>query len=265
MALGFSIATIIVGTFMATSAFATCFISSCNAVTCSADAELLNSIDCTNIPSGGITLASGADLDLHGHDITCTSNCPSIAVTMTGTSSIVKNLVPGENKISGAFGTLVDCASKTGSRVTGIRLEQTSSGYGTNNCAKVDSNVLMGNLVGSLGIGTGGVANSDLIDNNYVQGWGIGIGVAGSHQMEIDDNVVVVHAITGTSVIGINANSSGATNVMNDTFFGDSGDLITFGGSVLCGTNFCDPSATACTTCISVGCCTPATAPMVGP
>ena len=157
--------------------------------TCTTNCELSGDLQCcprgANAACDGegpITLTNGSDFDLNGHTIECQgdgvnagSACDYDAITMSSTSSVVKNSAGTEAKIIGLFEGGVDCELKGSSRVTGIRFEGLdtkghTSHYGVAQCAVVDHNVFFGNHDGSSNGGAAiystGIANSDEIYDN---------------------------------------------------------------------------------------------------
>ncbi len=225
-------------------------VATCND-TCSSNCALTNNINCNG--GDGIVLSSGADLDLAGFSITCTASCPSAAVKIAASNSIVKNTSGTESVIDGPFIYGVNCQDKTGSQVVGIRIDGPTSG-GTNLCAKVTNNVLIGpGSGGSAGIYTDGIANSDLITDNYLEGWAIGISIATDHDLLVQHNQIVVSEV-GTTELGVNFQQgfTGTVDFLNNSFFGTAtfADYIGFSnGPAIFSGNFCDPNAAICQNC----------------
>ena len=137
-------------------------VTSCTA-TCSANCFLQNDINC--VSGQGINLASGANLDMCGRSIHCTSQfgCGSKpAVGMLASGSQVTNGLAGvqgtsPSKIDGGWEPAVNCAGYTSTKVTKIWVEGALT-YGVQNCATVERNVFINN--GIAAVVTSGVANS---------------------------------------------------------------------------------------------------------
>ncbi len=221
--------------------------------------------NCTN--GQGITLQNGADLDMHGHTLTCVSSvCGNKAgVTMTGDSSVVKNLdAAHEAKILGPFFPSIDCASHTGSKVTGIHFEGQAN-YGTVNCSKVESNVFLGSQVGN--ITSSGVSNSDHIGDNYIAiSHNTAISLFGNKTTGIDHNLIVLEQLTGTgsAPVGIELSATNSVSATNNIFMGQGGAPFS-GTPATVGSNYCEPESTDCQTCIGDGSCDTPVAPFTLP
>ena len=112
-------------------------VTSCTA-TCSANCFLQNDINC--VSGQGINLASGANLDMCGRSIHCTSQfgCGSKpAVGMLASGSQVTNGLAGvqgtsPSKIDGGWEPAVNCAGYTSTKVTKIWVEGALT-YGVQN------------------------------------------------------------------------------------------------------------------------------------
>jgi hypothetical protein len=248
-------------------AAAVVLVTDCTA-TCSSNCELQSDLSCNG--KNGITLNSGADLEMAGHTLSCTSNCPAAAVTIGASGSIVHNdagnAVGVEGGIDGSFTVGVNCASKSGSTVRGIRVENV--GYvGTENCAKVQDSILIGPGTAWTGaIYTTGVSNTDYIRNNYIENWDIGISVGGSNDNEIANNQIVVRDVgSGVYEAGISLSPgwSGTITIADNAFYGNptGGELLRFSGAPTLAGNRCDGDTTACTSCRSVLRCSSPTTP----
>jgi hypothetical protein len=238
-------------------ASAVVFVTSCSD-SCSSNCELQNDLDCSG--QSGITLNSGADLDMHGHSLTCSSSCPSAAVTMTASSSVVKNLSTGaESAISGAFSTGVNCAGKTSSEVTGIRIDLTTTTptavTGLANCARVDNNVIVnsGNSSQAKAISTAGVANSDFVTDNRFEGWGITFYLTTStgKQIQIDGNQIILDETGGNEImlwipLGADADVTFESNSIYDHATAASYFVNTGNGTIATHAVYCDPAKSAC-------------------
>ncbi len=258
-------------------------ITACN-VTCNSNCSLEDDLKCCSDAelcdgAGPIVLANGADLDLAGHTLHCycgtktcigggnnnvecsvTSECPGGTcgndtgctdcdglVSMSDSNSIVKNTGGAAALISGNPTNTttkgVKCNSKTGSRVTGVRL-QNIAGDAALNCAKVDENLFLPGAVSGTAIRTSGVASSDFIRDNYIEGWTTGIVVTGTQPLTVENNFVSMRAAgTGVDVSGYAA--SGLT-VRNNIVTGSSGTAITGDAGATITASYCNPgNATA--------------------
>lgn len=234
-------------------------ITSCTQ-TCTANCFLNAEISCGAYQ--GITLNAGYNLDMCGHDITCTSGTcfANSAITMAGNSSKVFNsLATGPyadpSKISGLFISGVDCDLKTGSQVIGIRVE--NAAYGVIDCAKVENNTFFNNNAGVI---SSGVANTDVISDNYFETTGRGVDFNGTESIEISHNVF-------NATEGIYLSSTGAVDVLSNVIFGASSTPITDNGYSNFVSNVCDPSNTStygCGYCQSQGWCQGTGAPYSG-
>jgi hypothetical protein len=226
-------------------------VADCNS-TCSSNCSLTADVNCNG--ADGIVLSSGADFDLNGHTMTCTANCPTAAVKIAASGSIVKNTSGTEAVITGPFNNAVNCQDKSGSQVTGIRIVGAS--VGANLCAKVEHNVFIGpgNSGGAIGAYTDGIANTDFISDNYFEDWGISIAVNTDHDLLVQHNQIFVTEV-GTTELGINFTPgfTGTVDLLNNSFFGSPSLADYIGivnGSVIPSGNFCDPSTTICQNCI---------------
>lgn len=257
-------------------------IGSCPA-SCSSNCYLQNNFTCTN--GQGVTLNSGADLDMNGHSITCTSgSCSNAAVTINSSGSKVYNTLNGfEAVITGPFATGVDCNNYTSSEVTGISVRGIGSsglGYGVDSCAKVHDNVFSGtgNAAGYSGTAVfvyGGTADSDYVRDNFIDGWVFGIQLLDVvKNVSVDHNLITIRSVALTTPSGIllsNTTDSGVA-IENNIVMGDATagyPIAAPGGgppSSVYEANYCDPTlGTACSNCISAGYCTDPVAPFVMP
>jgi len=226
------------------------YVTNCSQ-TCTANCVLFSDINCNG--ADGVILTSGADLDMAGHYLTCTANCPGAAVKMTSGSSIVKNTT-GEGGIMGVFNVGVNCQSNSSSEVNGIRIETAT--YAIQGCAKVSNNVVVDDSrQAQVAISMGGVANSDYVKDNYVEGYRTAITTATSHNLLIQHNEVVLrNAAGGGQITGIFTSPSGTPTIqiLNNALFGDATIADFFGGSNS-GTsylgNVCDPDDPLCQAC----------------
>ena len=235
---------------------------------CCSDAQLCDG-------AGPITLNNGADLDLSGFSVTCycgtttciggtnnnaectmSSECPGGGscgndtgcttcdglVTMTDSSSLVKNTGTASAKFTGAAAPAIKCNSKSSSRVTGVRFESIN-GDGVVNCAKVDENVfIFGNGTGTA-IKSGGVASSDFTRDNYIESWTKGIVITGSQPLTVENNFVSMPT-SGTGVVGIDVSGiSGSGLVLrNNVIFGSYGTGVSGSVNATLTANYCDPT-----------------------
>lgn len=241
----------VVGTaFLGTGADAWAGVGSCTA-TCNSNCSLDNDVSCNN--QDGIVLSGGADLDLNGHSITCTSNCPQAAIKMSAGNSVVKDTVGGA-VVDGPFTYGVNCQSQSNSEVAGITIDgATNAIY---NCAKIHQNLLIGgSTTGSMGIAVADLAASDYVIDNWVEGFAVGIGAARTHAIDIEGNTIGVLEIPGQGAeIGLNALRASGTptvNVTYNSFFGDgtSASFMTIWTGVTYKGNFCDPDNPLCASC----------------
>lgn len=258
-------------------------IGSCPA-TCSSNCYLQNNFTCTN--GQGVTLNSGANLDMNGHSISCVSaRCDAAAaVTINGNGSKVYNALAGfEAVITGPFTTGVQCNNKTSSEVAGIAIKHIGDGTtggvnGVVDCAKVHDNVFLAQGTASNGIAVSslnGTANSDFVRDNYIDDWFGAIYVlARTKNMTVEHNLITLRNHAPSSTFGIVAvNSPGTSStVESNVFMGDatsSSPIAVTGSGALTTTfdqNFCDPTlGTACSDCVSAGQCENPAAPFTMP
>lgn len=244
--------------------------ANCSSTTC----RLITNITCdpSDPNQQGITLNSGANLDMNGFSISCKSGstCSYPAVWSSSSSGgKIKNTASTQSSITGSFsGAAIDCAFgfPTGNgagQVIGIKINVTAA-YGIRRCLAASSNVVIfGNAtsvpsaVGILVVVGGTAATHD----NYVDGWpAAGIQNGGNAAKSFDHNLVIVRDYSGVTSYGLDyEGSSFAESATDNILFGNptSGALIhvvntptiTFAG------NYCDPSTTACSTCIGAGEC----------
>ena len=232
--------------------------------TCNTNCRLIANVDCIN--ADGIILSGGADLDMNGKTISCSSNCPAAAVKIAAGSSSVKNTGGGTPTITGAFTYGVNCQNQSTSEVLGIYFEDIG-GTAIKDCAKVSNNVVLGDLQGgTIGIGSTGVANSDYVRDNYVEGVSIGIAAVTSKNVLIEENQIVLRDMTGgASEIGINTGVLSGSPTITITHNGFAGDAtlaqyIAGTTGVTATENFCDPDSAMCQSC-GVSCRQPPTVP----
>jgi hypothetical protein len=229
------------------------YISSCNALCAgsSTTCTLSTDIACDNQP--GISLSSGANLDLNGHGITCNSNCPSAAVQVSSSgSSLVQNST-GFGYITGFFPVAINCGGFSGTQVTGIRFSML--GNGILNCSQVTHNVIEGGRVlGSVGISLTGISGNDAISDNWISEWDTGVSVNTSHGINITNNQIGVEPISGSGAaqVGVSlTRTAGTSSLKYNFFFGGatSGTFIQTSGTVTNYGNSCDPADATCQTC----------------
>lgn len=238
-------------------------VTSCS-FTCSSNCVLQNDFSCNG--QSGVVLNSGADLDMQGHFLTCTSNCPAAAIAITASGSVVNNDTGAasglEGGVSGAFTTGIDCQNSASSQVRGLRVEDAVNGI--LNCGKVSNNVVIApGGTGTGGIITSGVANTDYVRDNYVDGFHVQITVGGSHSNSVQHNSIFMRDVgVGTTEFGIVVNSTGGSvDVLNNSLFGNAAGsaLVThIAGTATFVGNVCDESTTPCTSCTD---CSHSTAP----
>ncbi len=225
---------------------------------------------------------------MKGFNISCADlegGCTT-AIRMTGNNSVVKSTGQGpagdpQPRVIGPFVTGVNCASKTGSRATGLRLE----GWfitGIGSCAKVDGNVLIGAVFpnsdpvdnADTGISTGGIANDDLIADNYLDGFERqAIRVVGTREVSVDHNIIVQRVLFPElpQELGILIGPTAPAAVTNNVIMGDSSrgpiSAIPQNSGDSYQNNFCDPTMAGCAGCMSAGYeyCTTAVAPFTFP
>jgi hypothetical protein len=234
-------------------------INSCTA-TCSSNCFLLNNLNCTD--GQGITLNSGADFDMCGHTLTCTSTaCASKpAVTMTANGSRIYNSEVGntEGGFSGVWLPAVDCASKGSSRVDHVQFVNQVD-IGAKNCALVENNYFENS--GAFAVSTTTVANSDSINDNYfVGGLGFAIYAAGSHQISIDHNIIELDGSSLSGGITI-ADATGTMTVSGNIVMSVDSDGTVIvppsagGVTTIFDGNYCESAITNCASCRSNGYC----------
>ena len=208
-------------------------------------------IACDNM--AGITLTSGADLDLAGHEITCNSNCPTYAINIAASGSVVKSTSTTSPAITGFFTAAINCNSFSSSEVTGIHFAMVG-GDGLINCAKVHNNIIEGNrTLGSVGVSTTGVAATDFITDNWIGEWDTGISVTTSHDIDIEHNQIDVEDVSGSSgEVGANVTRTGGQTTLDYNFFfggATSASFMQTSGTLTKYGNACDPANTTCQTC----------------
>lgn len=256
-----AVASAFAATLVATvNAYAVNLINDCSG-SCNTNCTLQGDLNCNN--KDGITLSGGADLDMDGHFLTCTTNCPtSGAIKMTAGASIVKNTSASEAGIIGSFtnGYGVSCQSNTSSEVDGIRIELTGSNtVGIRNCARVHNNVLLADVTasGNTGIIMADVANSDYVNDNYIEGFTFGIQAGRTHNITAQHNHVVLREVTGAggaNEVGIAVSvTSGSPSVfvLNNALAGDAtlAQFLSFSGTIDYRGNVCDPDNALCQAC----------------
>jgi hypothetical protein len=188
---------------------------------------------------------------------------------MDGGSSAVKNTASTDSTIRGNFGMGVDCQSTSSSQVMGIGIKISGSGnvVGINNCAKVKENVVTyeGDGLGTFGIWTEGVANSDYIRDNYLDKWVLGIFLYTDTGGSVDHNFVYLRD-DSTVGIGLPASVVSTLEVERNIIVGGEDQLMVWGNatSSIEG-NLCDPGNDGCAECIDDGYCDEPTAPFTLP
>jgi hypothetical protein len=227
-------------------------VNSCTA-TCNSNCALTQNVTCDN--QDGIVLSGGADFDLAGYSISCTSNCPQSAVKISAGNSVVSGVVSG-GSIGGPFTYGVNCQNQSNSEVVGLHIDSVVNGI--YQCAKASQNVVLGSLAnGSVWITIANIANSDYALDNWIEGFHFGITAARTHDVDIQHNNIGVQQITsggGANEVGINALRSSGTpdvNVLNNFFFGTAtlaDFLISQTGTTYIG-NSCDPDNALCSSC----------------
>lgn len=244
----FPLAEIIVASVIAISVSEAHAVNSCTA-TCNSNCALTTNVDCSN--QDGIILSGGADFDLAGYTISCSTNCPQAAVKIAAGNSVVSN-----GTISGIFTYGVNCQSQSNSQVTALTVTGVTNGI--YNCAKTSNNLVVGSLAGgSTGIAAANLANSDYVRDNWVEGFAIAIGGARTHDIDVERNSIGVEEITaggGANKIGINMSvSSGSptVTVQYNFFFGAAtlADFMTNQTGVSYVGNMCDPDNALCANC----------------
>jgi len=251
--------------------------------------------------NGPILLKSGVNLDLNGYrlesicgNLYCSgdgggdptrcfedSDCPasetcddrpqcnpnvSNAVKMDTNGSEVKNTGGnhGTAGILGPFQNGVWCQGKTSSEVTGIRI--LGSKNAITQCAKSEKNVLIGNFDTGQGVTVVGIANSDFIRNNYIEGFRDAVVHNGTTDIDIADNVIVLGP--GYAVSGI---GGGSNATIEDNFLMGEGKTGGFAPTVINSTsttisdNVCDSAHEDCDDCKSDGDCLSPDPPFVKP
>lgn len=234
---------------------------------------------------GPIILKDTTDLNLRGHEITCTDavKCDYNAIEFAGTNNQVTSdgthdTTDPEAVISGPFTTGVHCFSKTGSIVEHVTIKHVLTGI--EDCKKTRQNVISDAqrlLLGfvNYGIRTGGVGTSgNLIDDNYVADRAQAIITDSTKTINVRGNVIHRAIIAIDLGVGQSSNKGNVdSNILFSTGTGDPNDI--FGGGILIQTsatdngsyqdNFCDEDHADCPTCISDDRCEPYTSPFMGP
>jgi hypothetical protein len=189
----------------------------------------------------GIYLDDNANLDMIGHDITCSGTCNYAAVTAPAgeTNRVYNSDGSFESAISGAFAKGVDCDNDKADQVDGIAIgirdgvSDPVTDYGTHDCRKVFDNVIVGDgSADSVGIWHDPVATSDQVTDNYIEGFDTGIDLVYSVAIDVQRNVL--H--TGSMGIAIDLFGGTAQDVSDNIFLGTGADA----SAVLidAGTNF---------------------------
>lgn len=237
---------------------------------------LSSNITCTS-GDGPIEIASGHDLDLSGHTITCSetdpANCAYAAILLGASGSKVTDTAGG-SVISGRFRWGVNCSSKTSSIVEKLTIND--SIYAIADCQTVRNNVIGPTsqytiYATNYGIFTSGISNTDSITENYIESRVLPIISTSTYALDVQKNVIKG---TGLSAIWLayGQTDSYGTAKFNIIFgdFTSSGtvfsspsgthDHVSYDG------NFCDPdlAGSGCTNCISSGRCMPYAAPFTG-
>jgi hypothetical protein len=241
------------------------FVTSCPS-TCTTNCYLHGNVSCTS--GHGITLNSGAKLDMCGFSLICTDpvlcSLPA-AVYMTASSSAVLNSSSAPGIISGLWTQGIDCSSKTGTKVTGIRFD--GPAFAITDCAKIEQNVIV-NGNNAIYI-YAGAANTDVIDNNYISVIGAGILVDSGdiYKITIDHNIIATGS-TGYDAIDVSRTSATSYTISNNIFFSQVGTVPIVPSLYWPGTysdNYCDPNSSACAACVSNGYCASPPVPFVLP
>jgi hypothetical protein len=206
---------------------------------------------------------------MRGHNIECgeATTCNYPAITITGTGSVIQNLVSAESSIGGPFTKGVKCDNLSGSTVSGLRFEGISE-QAIKDCAKAEKNVLFDGGGSGAAIDTSGVAGTDFIRNNYISGWNQGIRVTGNQGVSVTDNLIIQR---DGDARGINVGdaTSSSLEVKNNFAMGigraldslpiEGNNTASFSG------NFCDPDNAGCDDCIADGYCEDPVAPFTLP
>jgi len=231
-------------------------INSCSPsnATTNTNAKLQNDITC-NPANGdlGVTLNSGADLDLNGKTITCLAgqNC-SAAITMTSTNSVVS----GPGNIAGSFSKIVNCVGKVGSRVTAVHFDGVTDD-GLSDCRKVDGNVLIGETGAGRAV-TITTSDSVTINDNYIEGpFSYGVLYTNSIAYGLVSHNMFNGPISRPIYVQ-NWNSATVANnafMMADTQTNAPIDVGTPVDSYLYSGNICDTNSAGCAACIAAGRC----------
>ena len=238
---------------------------------CTSNCYLNSSVTCAS--GDRITLSSGADLDMHGNTITCSSgSCTGAAVEMIGGNSQVYNSLGGssafESVISGPFQIGVDCNGNTGSAVHGITIESSTAALIVE-CAEVYENRLTGGGLNNTGINVDdGIAASDSIHDNYMSDIGIGVLIGAASGISIDHNLFALTG--GQQAIRFSNTTSSSNEFKHNIIMGNpSTDIFKVYGSAppssVFEVNLCDPSAAECVSCMGFSRCEDPISPFVLP
>ncbi len=216
------------------------------------NAKLANDITCDpSLGHVGITLNSGADLDMNGKTLNCASGQTCSAAVRI---SHVNSVVSGAGTIAGSFAKVVDCAAKQGSRVTGIKFDGNTDD-GIYDCAHVDRNVLIGETAALRAVTTRSAIPN--INNNYIDGFDDGVlytGPVGSgsviHNLfsGVGRPIYFQNWAAATVTGNVFLESSVTTNAPIDV--GSVVDGSTYGG------NICNGHTSGCIECETAGRCT---------
>jgi hypothetical protein len=254
---------------------------------CTGDCELTKDLLCCQSGcdgTGPIQVRNGADIDLHGHSIKCGGtgifpnngvcyNSTNSAIDIQANGSVVKNTQTTESRIWGEHNVgywiyAVTCNSKSLSKVSGIKVQNTQLA-GLLNCAQVENNAIIApEHSGGPAVQTSGVADSDFISSNYIDGYYYGIKVTGIKGVSVDHNIIYTALFDGSSEYGIDvsgASGAGASlDVTSNMVMGLVGTPIVGNASNDFVDNYCHVDNPSCAACGTSGYCEQYKAPIPG-
>ncbi len=254
--------------------FATTPVNTCG-TTCTSSCYLNTPLSCTS--GDGVTLQNGADFDMHGNSIACTSSSCHNAIVISSNSSHVTNSLSAtaESQITGPWATGIACNNHTGTQVHDIAVMLSSSASTfIDDCAQVTGTRIIGGGASQTGIRIdSGTANTDDFSDNYIEGVTTGFFLAGTtFGVSVDHNLfVTVNGNSSTAdPIYFSTTSASSIDVSNNVILGDAtqADILIVGTpppSSVFQRNYCDPSYSSCQTCISNGLCVVPVTPFIMP
>lgn len=265
-------------------------ISTCGA-TCNGPCQLTQNISCA-AGQTGVILTTGASLDMKGFDIRCDvapgDQC-NTAVIVTGggpgtsvfSSQSLDSSDPPARIVGPWFGAGVNCQGFASTRVTGITLHGTFTGFAAiAQCRIVDSNIIAGVSLPGTDLFTDSYpvftpvgisySSSALISGNYIDGCVTGIkrligGIANGSQVTFNTINFRNHKPgappTASDGFGIDLSTSTqrTATVRNNLVIGDNNNAVmnvTPGNTTISfDNNVCKLGLAKCSQCVALGYC----------